>query len=286
MAKLFLVIFIIIRILSNPVANIFQKKLSNEFSSVTINFYSYLILSILCLFRIKELQTVPLDSEFFTLTLACGLLCTLGMVCTIKAVNLGELSVLGPINSYKSIISLLIAFFVLGEQPYIHELIGVFLIILGSKYIFIENNTGFNISILKRKDIQLRFLAMTLTAIEAVLLKKIIIISSVEICFMFWCFTGLLWSIILVLINNKNTGINSIKNFLYIFIIALCLGLMQYSTNYVFKRTDVGLSLSIFQLSSIITVIFGWKIFKEKNIKTKLKGCLIMIAGSCLILLN
>lgn len=286
MTKLLLIIFIIIRILSNPVANIFQKKLSNEYSAITINFYTYLILSLLCLFNIKELQTFQYNSEFYALTFICGLLCTLGMICMIKAVNLGELSVLGPINSYKSIISLLIAFFLLGEQPAIYELCGVLLIIFGSRYIFIEDNNSFSFSILKRKDIQLRFLAMTLTAVEAVLLKKIIIISSVEICFTFWCFMGLFWSAVLILINKKNIHINRIKNFLYIFIIAVCLGLMQYSTNYVFKRMDVGLSLSIFQLSSIITVLLGWKIFKERNIKTKLIGCLIMIAGSCLILLN
>lgn len=286
MDKILLLLFIFIRIFSSPVASIFQKKLSSIYSSFTINFYTYFILSILCLYNCKQLISFDYTVQFIVLVFSCGFLCTIGMLCMIKAVNIGEISVLGPINSYKSIIGLIIAFFLLKEIPSITALIGVILIIFGSRYIFIDEKNGFNFSLLKRKDIQLRFLAMTLTAIEAVLLKKIIIISSVEICFMFWCFMGLFWSFLLLLLTGKPTKVNSFKSFVSIFVISLCLGLMQYSTNFVFERMDVGLSLSVFQLSSIVTVLFGWKIFKETNIRLKLFGCLIMIIGSCLILIK
>ena len=55
------------------------------------------------------------------LVLFAGLLCTLGNICLIKAINLGELSVLGPINSYKSIIGLIFAFIsqIFNNQPYL-----------------------------------------------------------------------------------------------------------------------------------------------------------------------
>ncbi|MGM9993110.1 MAG: EamA family transporter [Candidatus Avigastranaerophilus sp.] len=286
MDKLLLIIFIIIRIFSNPTANIFQKKLSSSYSSITINFYTYLTLSVLCLYNIDAIKTYRYNTEFIILVIICGFLCTTGMICMIKAINIGELSVLGPINSYKSVISLIIAFFILGETPPLQGLLGVCLVVLGSRYIFHDENKKFGIEVLKRKDIQLRFLAMTLTAVEAVLLKKTILISSVEICFSFWCFMGFLWSFILLISDKKSPVIKNGKSFFFMFVIAICLGLMQYSTNYVFSKMDVGLSLSIFQLSSVITVLFGWKIFKEKNIKTKLTGSFIMIIGSCLILLK
>ncbi len=286
MDKLLLIIFIIIRILSNPTANIFQKKLSSSYSSITINFYTYLILSLLCLHNIEAVTTYQYTTEFIILVISCGFLCTTGMVCMIKAINIGELSVLGPINSYKSVIGLIIAFFLLGESPPLQGLLGVCFVVLGSRYIFHEENKKCGLEVLKRKDIQLRFLAMTLTAIEAVLLKKIILLSSVEICFMFWCFTGFFWSLILLISDKKSPVIKNGKNFFFMFVIALCLGLMQYSTNYVFSKTDVGLALSLFQLSSAVTVLFGWKIFKEQNVKMKLLGCAIMTIGSCLILLK
>ena len=128
MINFFLILFILIRVFSNPIANVFQKKLSVDCSSVIINLYTYLFLSIICLFNLHILNGFNFTSEFIILVLICGLLCTMGMVCMIKAVNLGELSVLGPINSYKSIISLIIAFFLLKEIPSIQGLIGVFFI--------------------------------------------------------------------------------------------------------------------------------------------------------------
>ena len=330
MTKFLLIFFTLIRIFSNPIANVFQKKLSVKYSSITINFYTYLILSLLCLLRTDILLNYDYNLKFIILVITCGFLCTAGMLCMIKAVSIGELSVLGPINSYKSVISLIIAIFLLKEIPNIQGIIGMLLMITGSKYIFIDDNNKYNLvsqparlaprkptccspfkvttqkfcshltslglsqnflghfkfSILKRKDIQFRFLAMTLTAIEAVLLKKIILISSVEICFMFWCFMGLIWNILILIFSKRTLKLENAKALLVIFSIAVCLGLMQYSTNYVFERMNVGFALCVFQLSSIVTVLFGWKIFKERNIKSKLIGCIIMIIGSCLILLT
>ena len=203
MTKFILILFILIRIFSNPIANSFQKKLADSISSITINFYTYLFLSIGCLLNINKLIEYNYNKEFITLVFIAGFLCTIGMICMIKAVNIGELSVIGPINSYKSVISLIIAFFLLGEIPTFYGIIGIILIIIGSRYIFLEDGSKFSLNILNRKDIQLRFLAMTLTGVEAVILKKIILISSVEICYSFWCFMGLFWSVILLILSKK-----------------------------------------------------------------------------------
>lgn len=285
MSKFLLIIFIIIRIISNPVANVFQKKLSDDNSPFVINFYTYLFLSLICCFQLSILNQYIYTNEFIILVLVCGILCTLGMICMIKAVSLGELSVLGPINSYKSIISLVIAFFLLKEIPTITGLAGIILIVAGSRYIFTEESSNFSLNLLKRKDIQLRFLALTLTAIEAVLLKRIILISSVEICFMFWCFTGFFWSLILLFIFRKTPIMKKKAEYIPVLLIALCLGLMQYSTNYVFDKMYVGFALAVFQLSSVVTVFLGYKFFHETNIIKKLIGSIIMITGSCLIIL-
>lgn len=293
MINLFLILFILIRVFSNPTANVLQKKLSANYSSVVINFLTYFFLSLACLFNLHILAGFNFTSKFWALVLTCGFLCTAGMVCMIKAVNLGELSVLGPINSYKSIISLIIAFFLLKEIPSVLGFVGVVLIVFGSKYIFETENTGFSLNILRRKDIRLRFASMTLTGLEAVFLKKIILISSVDVCFMFWCFTGFLWSFVLLIFSGKNLKNGKLSfpkirftDYIFVFLTAICLGLMQYSTNYVFEKMNVGFALAIFQLSSVVTVLFGYKFFNEHDIKKKLAGCLIMISGSCLIIFS
>lgn len=281
-----LLLFLLIRIFSNPLANVFQKKLSYNNSPFTINLYTYSFLSILCIPFAGMVFSQSYPFYFWSLVFIAGLLCTLGMLFLIKAVNLGELSVIGPVNSYKSIVGLIASFIILKEIPSLYGLAGMFLIIWGSKYLFSSPNEKFSFNLLKRKDIQYRFLALLLTGIEAAILKKIIILSSAEVCFILWCFMGAFWSVVLILLTGKTVKPACGKDFYVCGLIALCLGLMEYSTNFVFERMNVGYALALFQLSSVVTVFLGYKFFREKNILMKLSGCIIMIIGSCLIILN
>ena len=274
------VLALFVRILSNPFANSLQKVLSAQYSAILINLYSYAFLSVFCIYpAVTFYSWGNYDLIFWGYVCLAGILCTLGSVCLIKALQYGEMS-------YKCVVGLVLAMVLLGEIPSAIEVLGVLLIIAGSWYIFDTVDGGFKLSVFKRKDIILRFAALLCTGCEAVILKKIILMSSVTESFILWCFSGLVFSIFM-LIGFKIKFIKlSPKSLFYTFLIALGLGLMQLSTNIVFERLDVGLSLALFQLSSIVSVIFGWKFFCEKSIKKKLLGALIMIIGSCFILIR
>jgi len=60
---------------------------------------------------------------------------------------------------------------------------------------------------------------------------------------------------------------------------------MQFMTNYTFKHMAVGYALSLFQLSTIVSVLLGYRFFKERDIWKKLIGSAIMIIGSVVIIL-
>ncbi len=281
-----LIVFLIIRIVSNPIANVFQKKLAVENSSLTINFYTYTLLSLCCLPFINLVFNQSYSLYFWFIVFMCGFLCTLGILCIIKAINIGELSVVGPINSYKSIVGLVASLLLLREIPSLFGLFGIFLIICGSKFIFVSSKEGFSFKLFKRKDIQFRLIALILTGIEAAFLKQIIIMSSVEAGFILWCFMGAFWSFIFLLFTKKNFALAKKSNYFSVIFIALCLGLMQYSTNFVFEKMNVAYALALFQLSSLVTVFLGYEVFKEKNFKEKIIGTCIMIIGSCFIILH
>lgn len=291
---------LISRILSNPAANALQKILSEKYSSISINVYSYFFLSLFCIVWIICASTgftnlsnpdiaIPgwkdLSYVYWCYAALAGILCTLGSVCLIKALQLGEMSVLGPINSYKCLVGLFFGWLLLGEIPHFSEIFGVILIIFGSWYIFNTENGGFKFKLLLRKDIVLRFCALFFTGCEAVVLKKIILMSSVEKSFILWCFSGFIFSLLLMCVFRQKFAISPKNDIIKTIFIAIFLGIMQFSTNIVFERLNVGLSLALFQLSSLVSVFFGYKIFKEKNFIKKLIGSVIMIAGSCFILL-
>jgi uncharacterized membrane protein len=59
---------------------------------------------------------------------------------------------------------------------------------------------------------------------------------------------------------------------------------MQYTTMIVLSQTLIAYSLALFQLSMVLQVVLGYRIFKEQNIKRRLFSCLIMIFGSMMVL--
>ena len=261
----------------------FQKKLSS--SALFTNFYSYLFMSVGCIPFVFQVNWGQFSSEFWLYVFIAGFLCSAGTACSIKAIQIGELSVLGPINSYKSVIGLIIAFLFLKEIPSVQGVIGMFLIIYGSRFIFDAAGNGFSFAVFKRKDIQLRFASIFMTGIEAVILKKIILLSSVQISFFMWCFMGCFYSMLFI-IASKHKFVPVLKNQIFdYFMICLGLATMQLSTNFVFERMNVGYALAFFQLSAIVTLFFGIKFFSEKNFRRKLIGSVIMVIGSVLIIL-
>ncbi len=274
------------RIVSNPVANMAQKLLSKRHSAVLINMYSFAVLSLFCLYPASINDWLVYDFSFWEYVLTAGILCTLGSVCLIKALQCGEMSVLGPINSYKCIVGLVFGFFLLREIPAIAAVFGVILIILGSWYIFDTVDEGFSFKLLLRKDIILRFCALFFTGCEAVVLKKVILLSSAWESFMLWCFSGLFFSFLLLVLFGVKIRKFSFRENLWVIVIAFCLSVMQLSTNIVFEKLNVGLALALFQLSNILTVFLGYFMFKEGSLLKKLCGTIVMVVGSCLILLG
>ena len=275
-----------VRIVTNPLTNVFQKKLTNNgVSSLYVNLLTYCLLSILCIIPALNIHWSGYGASLWGWAAVSGCFGAAGNGCLIKALHSGELSVLGPVNSYKSIVAMITGFFFLKEIPDFCGILGVVLIIWGSYFVFETQKEGFSFDLLKRKDIQFRILATIFTAIEAVFIKKVILLSSTAAAFVLWCWFGFLFALILtVILKPESMTSYSLKTVQYLIYTALCAGLMQLSTNYVFDRMNVGYALALFQLSLILSVVFGFVFFKEKNIIKKLAGTFVMLAGSVLII--
>ena len=203
---------IILRVLSNPLGNVFQKQLTNRYNHpLLINFLTFLLLSVFCIIPAIQVRWLELPFEFWKYCILAGIVGATGNGFLVKALQCGDLSVLGPINSYKSVVGIIVGIFLLGEIP---------------------NLWG--------------------TA-EVHLVKEF-----------------------------KRIKIRDISSYFYL---VLCIGTMQYTTNYVFDHMEVGYALALFQLSTIVSIFLGYRIFKEENITKKLIGSVIMVAGSVMIIL-
>lgn len=286
---LFLITAIIIRILANPVSNVFQKQLTTFQHPLFVNLISYGILSLGSIFLILDFPFQTISNEFWVYSLLGGICGALGNGFIIKALEKGQLSVLGPINAYKSVIGIIAAYIIIGELPNTWGIVGITLIIIGS-YFILDNEEGkFSWSIFKQKAIQYRLAALILTGIQAVLDKKVIQYSSLTYAFAGWCIFGLLFSFPLFMFTKQSfkKQFSSISKRMIVKYLGLAfsVGIMVVATNYTFKNMQVGTALALFQVSILISVMFGQHFFKEVGIIKKLIGASIMIAGSLLILL-
>lgn len=274
-------IAIFIRVAANSLSNVFQKKLAFEGENpVIVNFINYLLLSLLSVPLLFFVDYSAVNLTFLLYALAGGLT---GAVCNcfmVMALEKGELSVLGPINSYKAVIGLIFGMLILHEMPNMYGILGIALIISGS-YFILESPKA-----LMKKDIQYRIYALIFSAIEAVFIKKVIILSSITASFITSSFLGAIFSFIIMNIFSSSKLQLPVKRHSIMYILtALCFGLMTFTTAYVFKYMNVGCALSLFQLSIIINVILGYRLFNEKNLIKKLFGSLIILIGSATILI-
>jgi drug/metabolite transporter (DMT)-like permease len=283
-------IAVLLRIVSNPAANVFQKTLTVKgHHPLIVNFLSYLGLSVVCIVLAFRVSWLQLPSQFWIFSVLGGIAGALGNGFLVKALQKGDLSVLGPINAYKSVVGIIAGIFLLGEMPNLWGITGTALIICGSYFVLDTTQERFSWALLGKKEIQYRLWAMILTAVEAVFIKKVIIASDVPTSFLSWCWFGALFSFLLLPLNKVSLATN-IKRITtsdvnkYLFLI-VCIGVMQLTTNYVFDHMPVGYALALFQLSTIVSVLLGHRIFKERDIRKKMIGTVIMMDGSIVIIL-
>ncbi len=276
------IIAVIVRIISNSLSNVFQKRLTQcGMNSLSVNCYTYIGLSLICLFFVNHITEIT--TPVLINAIAGGIFGAAGNYFLIKALSRGDLS--GPINAYKPLTAMIFAILLAGEIPSLTGLLGVVLLIIGSYIIFSTTREGFSLELFKRKDIRYRIFALVLTAIEAVFIKNVISNSDVLTSFTLWSFFGAFFAAILQAKHKIKFKFPDKSSLLKLIFVITFAGIMQYSTNIVFERMNVSYALALFQLSAVLNVILGWKIFKEKNLIKKLAGSIIMITGAIIIII-
>ncbi|MDR3198014.1 MAG: DMT family transporter [Planctomycetaceae bacterium] len=290
---------VLLRIVINPLSNVFQKRIcSGSFCTdgqnpFFTNFLTYFILSVTIIPLVWSISWTNFPAAFWCYSVLAGIFGALGNGFLVKAVRSGELSVLGPINAYKPVIGIIFGIVLLFEIPGLFGILGVALIVGGSYFVIDSGlpSERFSRKLLKRPDLRYRIAAMFLAAIEAVFIKKIVLYSDPNTAFAVWCWGGTIFSLIFLPIQTKQENIvwkyewQKARSKIFLYMGLVCsVGLMQWSTNYVFQKIPVGYALALFQLSVILSVFYGWFFFNESQIIRKLFASAVMVLGSVLIL--
>jgi drug/metabolite transporter (DMT)-like permease len=285
-------LFVAARIVANPISNVFQKQLARQSAEpLFIIGATHALLTpagVLLLLDPSRLHAAP---AFWINIVIAAALAVSGNVLLVYALRSGDLSVLGPINAYKALVSLVLGILLIGEIPTAMGFGGMLLIIAGSYFVLESGATptgGSAFSQFSRNPgVQLRFAALALSATEAVFLKKALLLSSPLTTFLLWCLLGLpLAAAAAFMLLRDRLGDQIIllrrhwRTYLWL---ALTTGVMQLTTLFAFGKLQVGYALALFQLSALISVLLGHRYFQERHIRKRLVGAAIMVAGAALI---
>lgn len=284
-------LFVVVRVLANPLSNVFQKQLAERSARpIFIIGVVHACLALVCAPLLFILAIRAISIDVWSNMLAAAALAVAGNTLLVHALRSADLSILGPVNAYKSVIGLVLAIFLIGEYPSPLGVAGVLLIIAGS-YMVVDRQVdqpGRNAFVLffRERGVQLRFAALVLAATEAVFLKRAILLSSPWIVFVLWSLLGVPLAGVTFLLDSgrveeqKRILRRAWRTFLAL---AFTTGLMQLTTVLTFGRMQVGYSLALFQLSTIVSVLLGYRYFQEQNIRKRLAGSMVMTAGAMMI---
>jgi drug/metabolite transporter (DMT)-like permease len=289
-------LFILVRIVANPLSNVFQKQLAERSASpIFVIGLVHLCLALACLPWLwirGGISFVPAD--VWINMLVAAMLAVAGNTLLVYALRSTDLSLLGPINAYKSVIGLIIGVFLIGEYPSLIGITGILLIVAGSYFVVDRrvDQPRHNAFVLffRERGVQLRFAALFLSATEAIFLKRAILLSTPWTVFVLWSILGVPLAGVAAPMIEKATIVEeagSVRRFWGTYLaLAITTGLMQLATVLTFGRFQVGYSLALFQLSTIVSVLLGHRYFQERNIRKRLGGSVVMAVGAVLIVMS
>jgi drug/metabolite transporter (DMT)-like permease len=138
----------------------------------------------------------------------------------------------------------------------------------------------------REPGVQLRFAALICSATESVFLKRALLLSSPITTFLIWtvlCFAIAATAAVLLRRDVVTEVTRLGSEWRTLLCLAATTALMQLTTILTFGKLQVGYSLALFQLSILISVYFGHRYFRERNIRRRLLGSLVMVIGAMLI---
>ncbi|MCK5466046.1 EamA family transporter [Candidatus Parcubacteria bacterium] len=273
---------------------VFSKKSVKNIDEYVVSwasrFFTLLFLSTAFLF----IEIPEMGDRYLIALLIGGSINAVTTVLVIKALKYSDLSVVAPIATFTPLFLLITSPLITGEIPTIFGLLGVFLIVFGSYMLNIKKRGDGYIApfkaLLRERGALLMLVVAFLWSITSNI-DKIGIQNSSPV---FWAIsvnayvTLILFPVALFRLRKLKSPFASgklfqgLKTLVPIGIVAALMLVCQMTA---ISMALVVYVISIKRISAVISVLFGYLIFKEKNIKERLIGSAIMIVGVLFITL-
>jgi len=223
-----------------------------------------------------------------TFWLALGLLVPLevvSLVLYVKAIKLSPLSLSVPFLALSPVFIIFIAYFVLGEVPTRGGVAGVCLIAVGA-YLLNASASRFGllgpIKAIAREPGSMLMIVVSIVYSVTATIGKVAIEHSGPVFFGF--FYPFVLTMVLSLVLLRKGRLRGVFSRPVTFLpIGLCTAIMIVSHFVALGMTQVAYLVSVKRTSLVFSVLYGSLLFKEVNIRERLLGGVVMVAGVVLV---
>ena len=244
-----------------------------------------LIFSWIMVFVVGSLHTITeIEPKAFIFLILSGLATGASWICYFKALSVGDINKVVPIDKSSTVLTVLLAIICFGETSnLVMKLIATAILAVGI-FLMVEKK--------KREEKQeskmwmlYAVLAAVFAALTSILAKMGI--SGVESNLGTAIRTGvvLIMAWVIVFARGKQSQLKSIdkKELLFIGLSGIATGASWLCYYYAIQNGEVSVVVPIDKLSIIVTVIFSYFVFKEKLSKKALAGLCLMVVGTLLM---
>ena len=240
-----------------------------------------LIFSWIMVFIIGSQSTIlNIDGKTFLFLILSGLSTGASWLCYFKALQLGDVNKVVPIDKSSTILTMILAFIFLNEKITINMVIGMIGIAIGT-YLMIQKKEGVE-KVVKGKA-WLIYASLTSilgkVGIENVESNLGTAIRTIVVLIMAW---------IIVFATKKQGDIKKVDKNSLIFLILSGIATGASWLCY-YKALQDGLAsivVPIDKLSILVTVLFAYIFLKEKLSKKSLLGLILIVVGTLLLLIK
>lgn len=216
----------------------------------------------------------------------------------LRSIQCTDLSIFGPLSSYKPIVGMLLGWWVLAELPTLFGVIGMGIVLAGSLLLADRSRTHDNGEMAslgtQAKGVRDRLLAVALTAAGSIFLKLAMphhdALTALSAWSLICWLMAIAWLISteLARVEKRSSGMPRFIRLAFqpsVLGIAFSMIAMQWLTIAVFQVMHVGYALALFQLGSLVSVYLGHRLFGEVDFWRRLLAAVIMFVGASVIVL-
>ena len=245
-----------------------------------------LIFSWLMVFIVGSFNTISYISNKTLIFLILSGLATGGSwLCYFKALQLGDVNKVTPIDKSSTILTMILAFIMLGENLNITKMLGMIAIGIGTYMMIIKKDTDEKL-IENNKWMFYAILSAVFASLTSILGK--IGISGIEsnLGSAIRTIVVLIMAWVVVFVTKKQNEIKNIdkKSWIFICLSGITTGLSWLCYYKALQDGEASVVVPIDKLSILVTVAFSYVFLKEKLNKKSLIGLIMIVIGTLILL--